>query len=443
MAEPNNKSDNDNKSVENSTNQQQEGQENENEKQRNEEIEKLRSAMMRSDFLSQKQKHKFWNTQPVPQTEKEKVQDIGPIENKTLEDVRKEPLPLPKGYEWTELDIMNDDTAEKIYTLLEGHYVEDSDAMFRFAYPIEFLRWALTPPGFLQNWHIGVQTSESHKLVAFISAVPATISAFNDSRKMVEINFLCVNKQLRSKRLAPVLIKEITRRVNLQNIWQAIYTAGVVLPTPITSSTYWHRSLNPPKLVSVNFSSIPQRFRRFQKPMEQLKRYYKLPDKPTVSGIRELKKEDVPQVRDLVQKYLDQFKIHLEFSEEDFAHWLLPREGVIRSYVVENNNHKITDFFSFYILPSSIIGNPKYKVLNAAYSFYNVATSMPFETLIQNALIKAKQLDMDVFNALDLMENKQIFENLKFGIGDGSLHYYLFNYKMPSIEPQDIGIVML
>lgn len=48
-----------------------------------------------------------------------------------------------------------------------------------------------------------------------------------------EINFLCVHKQLRSKRLAPVLIKEVTRRVNLQNIWQASYTAGVVLPKPV------------------------------------------------------------------------------------------------------------------------------------------------------------------------------------------------------------------
>ncbi len=28
-------------------------------------------------------------------------------------------------------------------------------------------------------------------------------------------------------RLAPVLIKEVTRRVNLRNIWQAVYTAGM------------------------------------------------------------------------------------------------------------------------------------------------------------------------------------------------------------------------
>jgi len=41
--------------------------------------------------------------------------------------------------------------------------------------------------------------------------------------KMAEINFLCVLKKLRSHRLAPVLIKEITRRVHEKNIWQAVF----------------------------------------------------------------------------------------------------------------------------------------------------------------------------------------------------------------------------
>ena len=54
-------------------------------------------------------------------------------------------------------------------------------------------------------------------------------------QKMVEINFLCVHKKLRSKRVAPVLIREITRRVNCHGIFQAVYTAGVVLPKPVTS----------------------------------------------------------------------------------------------------------------------------------------------------------------------------------------------------------------
>lgn len=60
-----------------------------------------------------------------------------------------------------------------------------------------------------------------------------TFLSLSREKKMVEINFLCVHKKLRSKRVAPVLIREITRRVHLEGIFQAVYTAGVVLPKPV------------------------------------------------------------------------------------------------------------------------------------------------------------------------------------------------------------------
>lgn len=99
-----------------------------------------------------------------------------------------------------------------------------------------------------------VRVAKSGRLIAFISAIPAKIKAFKESLKVVEINFLCVHKKLRSKRLAPVLIREITRRVNLTGIFQACYTAGVVLPKPVTTCRYWHRSLNPKKLIEVDIT---------------------------------------------------------------------------------------------------------------------------------------------------------------------------------------------
>lgn len=68
------------------------------------------------------------------------------------------------------------------------------------------------------------------ELCQFRSLVP---SLPYREKKMVEINFLCVHKKLRSKRVAPVLIREITRRVHLEGIFQAVYTAGVVLPKPV------------------------------------------------------------------------------------------------------------------------------------------------------------------------------------------------------------------
>ena len=77
----------------------------------------------------------------------------------------------------------------------------------RFNYSKEFLRWALQPPGFLKDWHVGIRVRASGKLVAFISAVPAQMKLKAATVPMVDINYLCVHKKLRSKRLAPVLIK--------------------------------------------------------------------------------------------------------------------------------------------------------------------------------------------------------------------------------------------
>ena len=42
--------------------------------------------------------------------------------------------------------------------------------------------------------------------------------------------------------------QEITRRVNLRDVWQAAYTAGRVLPKPVATCQYWHRSLDPKKV---------------------------------------------------------------------------------------------------------------------------------------------------------------------------------------------------
>lgn len=40
------------------------------------------------------------------------------------------------------------------------------------------------------------------------------------------------------------------------------------------------------------------------------------------------------------------------------------------------------------------------------------------------------------------MENKTFLEELKFGIGDGNLQYYLYNWKCPDLEPSQIGLVL-
>jgi glycylpeptide N-tetradecanoyltransferase len=47
---------------------------------------------------------------------------------------------------------------------------------------------------------------------------------------------------------------------------------------------------------------------------------------------------------------------------------------------------------SFYALPSTIIGNKQYPTLRAAYSFYNVPSTVSLKQLLEDALIVAKQV---------------------------------------------------
>jgi glycylpeptide N-tetradecanoyltransferase len=84
-----------------------------------------------------------------------------------------------------------------------------------------------------------------------------------------------------------------------------------------------------------------------------------------------------------------------------------------------------------------------HKTLNVAYAYYNVPNTCSLEELMKNALIIAKNKGFDVFNALDIMENEQILKELKFGIGDGNLHYYLYNWRIPESQPSSMGIVLV
>ena len=49
-------------------------------------------------------------------------------------------------------------------------------------------------------------------------------------------------------------------------------------------------------------------------------------------------------------------------------------------------------------------------------------------------LTQSSQAKFDVFNALTLHDNPLFLEQLKFGAGDGQLHYYLYNWRTPGMK---------
>lgn len=46
-------------------------------------------------------------------------------------------------------------------------------------------------------------------------------------------------------------------------------------------------------------------------------------------------------------------------------------------------------------------------------------------------------------NCLDVMENETFLKDLKFGKGDGTLQYYLYNWRCKEMEHNKVGLVLL
>ena len=60
---------------------------------------------------------------------------------------------------------------------------------------------------------------------------------------------------------------------------------------------------------------------------------------------------------------------------------------------------------SFYALPSSVLGNDKHSLLREAYCWYLFHNTTTLPDLLNDALVLAKRLEFDVFNALEIGEN--------------------------------------
>jgi glycylpeptide N-tetradecanoyltransferase len=335
-------------------------------------------------------------------------------------------LKLVDGFYWDTINLESDEFS----LFLANNYVADDDEIFRFRYSKEFLQWSLCEnyKDFNKEFNICVR-ADNGKLCATITGTPVIISNSGQPTKMLEINYLCIHKKLRNHRLAPVLIKEITRRANLQGYNIAIYTAGIELPkhNKVAISTYYHRSLNVTKLISINF--IPPNSQQIEL------------EKNTTIGWKRTLPQHIPQITSILNTYLSGLKIYPIFNEQLCTHSFLNRSKIISSFVVENNGI-VTDFGSYFHLPSTIYNHPIYSKLYAAYSFYNVVTTISLKTLFNNLLVSAKSEEIDVFNALNIMDNNSIFNSLYFKEGSGNLNYYIFGDLSDSVKPEEIGIVL-
>lgn len=190
--------------------------------------------------------------------------------------------------------------------------------------------------------------------------------------------------------------------------------------------------MNPRKLIEVGFSHLGR-----DMTLAKTIKKYSLPDTPLLPGFRPMIDSDVPEVTELLRTYLLNFEFRPVFDADEVRHWITPTEDVVSSFVVEvhliNNKElgKITDFVSFYHLPSAVTGSKFHKEIKACYLYYYAPKFLGENNeriinLINDALIMAQNLGFDVMNCLELLNNGSVLEKLLFGKGDGELHFYMY-----------------
>lgn len=216
-----------------------------------------------------------------------------------------------------------------------------------------------------------------------------------------------------------------------------------MIPTPITFARYWHRNLNPKKLVECEFS-----FKPADQAMSRFVKLHRLPDEPCLPGIKQMEPADVPAVTAALNAHLfANYKVHISFTEDEVAHFMLPQHDVVYSYVIKDyKTGKVTDFTSFYSLPSHVLNHPEHKRINAAYGFYSFVSSgdaARFNALMKDALIFARKEKFDVFNVTEVMMHRHGLEKNMFKMGDGNLAHYLYNWRINTVKAEDVGIILV
>ena len=156
-----------------------------------------------------------------------------------------------------------------------------------------------------------------------------------------------------------------------------------------------------------------------------------------------MEEKDIDQVFELFEKNKSKYKVFEIYNKEEIAHLLLAKNNVIYSFVLESENKKITDFFSFCCLLRQILKNDKYKKLNCDYGFVYINTTISIMELIKTAIIFAKNYNFDVYHYVGYVEYGNAFKELKFNEKLGKLKYYLYNFVCSVTAIEDVSLLFV
>lgn len=376
-----------------------------------------------------KWEYKFWNTQPVTKFKENVMIDTEFQNNNT--NISNQPDALPEGFEWVNYDFSKSEDKQKVSTFLSKFYGLDVNAEFSKQYNENYLEWVSAGRTYVA---LGVE----HKLapMGFIYGYVQKTQVNRKKLDVVEVSLACIHPKLRYKHLLPRLITELRRQFNLLGYNYGTFSTSNYLSKPFCSSVVWNRIISAKILLESGFVKLDKSIT-----LEAVKKSSYLPDEPTFGNyeFKKIEESHVDQTYDLFNRYIDKYNIHPIFTKEEFKREFFDNK-FISTYVVEDENGYVIDFVSYYTLNTSVlVKNDKHKNIKRGYLYYYTCQNLTPYKLLQNILIIAKKYGVDVFTALDNMENMNVLRELGFDETPTTQHQYMYNIKIPTLQNTQIA----
>jgi glycylpeptide N-tetradecanoyltransferase len=379
-------------------------------------------------------KSKFWTTQPVMQINDNKFEKKYLLNDEELDKLLLIDLSLPQKFSLCKLNLRDEETLDEVYKLLKKYYMKSYDGNFIFTYPKKFLQWFFLEQGENEEITIGLKVKDTNKLVGFLGAIKMKLQVHNKELESYYCNFLCLHNKLRNKRASTILIKYLSKLCRENNSNLGVYAARYCVHRPLNVSQIYIRPINYKKLCEIGYCYHDKNIK-----LENVLLNYKLDDKLNNEKFVKLEEYHIKTCFDLFNEYSNKFNFHPNFTIEQFKNMLLSDNFV--TYVIENDEKEAEDFISFYKTTTIVLNNKKYKTFNVANLSYYTTINHSLYNLLDNLLIISKQMNFDLFSALDIMENKNLLEIFNFFKSRDTLNYYLYNYNSNQLSSQQVGFV--
>jgi len=263
-------------------------------------------------------------------------------------------------------------------------------------------------------------------------------TARGTNRRTAVVNFLCLGREYRKKKLAPVMIREITERVNRKGIYKAVFTAGEKLPRALTTSRYYHKVIRKEGLIKKGFCDPED----IESEGTEGEICIEGDDLDTWAGsadrkntLRRARADEVEKVCEMYRRKYSKLEMFCDFTPEQFRYYVCTREGVSACLV----NEDATEFVSLFFIDTRVVEGSGTIRTAYLYYYYGKDTHKLMRRLVEH--LKAENA-CDVLNALCQEQNtEEALTREGFLKGDGDLCYYLFNGESRKIEEKENGFI--